>query len=171
MYSSEVISVNIWQMIISIANLLILFLILKKFLYKPVQDMLARRQEIINKDFEEAKNAKKDAEQSRQKYNEKLSTAQAEADEIVSSAKAKAQRKSDKLIANAKVKADEIMDRAKADAELEKKKAEADIRNEITEVSTLLSEKILEREINKDDHRKLIDSFIENLGDDNDGNE
>ncbi|MBQ1389567.1 MAG: F0F1 ATP synthase subunit B [Clostridia bacterium] len=171
MYSSEVISVNIWQMIISIANLLILFFMLKKFLYKPVQSMLARRQEIINNDFEEARKAKDDAEKSRKKYNEKLSAAQAEADVIVSDAKAKAQRKSDKLIANAKEKADEIMDRAKADAELEKKKAEADIRNEITEVSTLLSEKILEREINKDDHRKLIDSFIENLGDSYDGNQ
>lgn len=168
MQSSEVISINIWQIIISICNLLILFLILKKFLYKPVQNMLAQRQGLIDKSIENAKKAEADAESSKKLYEEKLKGADEEASEIVSEAKKKAQRKSDKIVASAKDKADDIVSRAKADAELEVKKAQSQIKHEITEVSTLLSEKILEREINKEDHRQLIDSFIENLGENDD---
>ena len=171
MQSSEVISVNIWQIIISILNLLILFIILKKFLYKPVENMLAKRQGIIDNDLENAKKASEEAENRRKLYEEKLTGADEEAAEIVKEAKQKAQRKSDKILSNAKEKADDIVRQAKTDAELELKKAQSEIKHEITEVSTLLSEKILEREINKEDHRKLIDSFIENLGDEYDGHE
>ena len=171
MQSSEVISVNIWQIIISICNLLILFLILKKFLYKPVQNMLAQRQGLIDKDLESAREADKAAQANKKLYEEKLKNADEEAAEIIGDAKKKAQRKSDKILSNAKDKADDIVNQARSDAALEVKKAQSEIKHEITEVSTMLSEKILEREINKDDHRKLIDSFIEDLGDSYDGNE
>lgn len=168
MQSSEVISVNIWQIIISICNLLILFLILKKFLYKPVQNMLAQRQGIIDKSIKSAKEADREAQNKKKLYEEKLKGADDEAAMIISDAKQKAQRKSDKMIAGAKEKADDIVNRAKADADLEVKKAQSQIKHEITEVSTMLSEKILEREINRDDHKKLIDSFIENIGENDD---
>ncbi len=171
MQSSEVISVNIWQIIISILNLLILFLILKKFLYKPVEAMLQKRQSLIDKDLESAKEANAEAQSKKKIYEDKLSAADSEAEDILNEARRRAERKSDKIVASAKERADDIVSQAKSDAELEKKRAQSEIKHEITEVSTLLSEKILEREINKEDHRKLIDSFIENLGDDYDGNE
>ena len=171
MQSSEVISVNIWQIIISILNLLILYGILKKLLFKPVMNMLAQRQAIIDKSFENAHKAEEDAYNKKVLYEEKLGGAEEEAAQIVKEARAKAQKKSDKIVSSAKVKAEDIVNQAKNDAELEIKKAQAEIKHEITEVSALISEKILEREINTDDHRKLIDSFIENLGDDYDGNE
>lgn len=171
MQSSEVISVNLWQIIISICNLIILFLILKKFLYKPVQNMLTQRQGIIDKDLKSAREADREANVKKQLYEEKLKGADAEAAEIISDAKKRAQRKSDKIISSAKEKADDIVSQARTDAELEVKKAQSEIKHEITEVSTLLSEKILEREINQDDHRKLINSFIESLGDENDTDE
>ena len=171
MQSSEVISVNIWQIIISICNLLILFIILKKLLFKPVQKMLAQRQGIIDKSLEEAKQADEEAQKSKKLYEEKLKGADDEAAGIISEAKNRAQRKSDKIVAGAKEKADDIVSRARADAELEVKKAQSQIKHEITEVSALLSEKILEREINTDDHKRLIDSFIENLGENDDRNE
>ena len=79
MQSSEVISVNIWQIIISICNLLILFLILKKFLYKPVQNMLAQRQGLIDKDLESAREADKAAQANKKLYEEKLKNADEEA--------------------------------------------------------------------------------------------
>ena len=144
MQSSEVISVNIWQIIISICNLLILFLILKKFLYKPVQNMLAQRQGLIDKDLESAREADKAAQANKKLYEEKLKNADEEAAEIIDDAKKKAQRKSDKILSNAKDKADDIVNQAHSDAALEVKKAQAEIKHEITEVSTLLSEKILD---------------------------
>ncbi|MBQ1546291.1 MAG: F0F1 ATP synthase subunit B [Clostridia bacterium] len=171
MQSSEVISVNFWQIIISILNLLILYVILKKLLFKPVSNMISQRQSKIDNDLAGAKRAKQEAENEKRVYEEKLSAADDEAAQILKDAKQRAERKSDKIVNDAKNKADGILRQAQADASLEFQKAQSDIHREITEVSALLSEKILEREINADDHRRFIDSFIENLGEGYDGHE
>ncbi len=168
MQSSEVISVNLWQIIISLCNLLILFLILKKFLYQPVKKILEQRQQLIDEQFETAKRAEVAALSSKKSYEEKLSKAQAEAEEIIKEANKKAERRSDKIILNAKEKADTIIRQAETDAKLEMQKAESEIKREITEVSSMLTEKILEREIKSSDHRSFIDSFIEKIGENDD---
>lgn len=168
MQSSDVISVNIWQIIISLLNLLILFLILKKFLFKPVKKVLAERQEMIDSRFESAKQAEEKAENAKKSYEEKLAGAEAEASEILKAANKKAERRSDKIVSSAKLKADDIIRQAQNDAKLEKQKAESEIKHEITEVSAMLTEKILEREIKSADHRDFINSFIEKIGEDND---
>ena len=62
------------------------------------------------------------------------------------------------------------MRRAETEAELEYKKAADKIKHEIVEVSGTLAEKMLGREIDANDHRALIDSFIEKIGDSDDGN-
>lgn len=168
MQSSDIVSVNLWQIIISLLNLLILFLILKKLLYKPVKKVLAERQAIVDNSLKNAKKAEKDAKKAKKTYEERLAAAQTEANEILKEANKKAERRSDKIVANAKKKADDIVRQAQNDAKLEKQKAQSEIRHEITEVSALLTEKLLEREINSDDHRGYINSFIEKIGEDND---
>ena len=55
--SMEVISVNIWLILISLCNLLILFLILKKFLFKPVTKTLDERKKAIDADYAAAAEA------------------------------------------------------------------------------------------------------------------
>ena len=120
------------------------------------------------KHFANAENAEKAANTAKQSYEQKLADADAEASDIIKAARKKAERKSDKIVASAKSKADDILRQAQNDASLEKKKAESEIRHEITEVSTMLTEKLLEREISSADHRDFINSFIEKIGDDND---
>ena len=170
MNTLEVISVNFWQIIISLLNLTIMFLIVKMFLFKPVKKMLAQRQAAIDSQYENAENAEKDAEKNKAKWEEQLSHARDEADDIINSASETAKRHGDELVAEAKEKAERIIRQAEAEAELERKKAKDDIKKEIGDISTLLSEKMLEREIKTDDHRKLIDSFINEIGDGDDGN-
>lgn len=168
MQSSDIVSVNIWQILISLLNLLILFMILKKFLYKPVKNVLAQRQQLLDEQFENAEKAEKDAKTAKKSYEEKLANAKNEASEILKAANKKAERRSDKIVANAKQKADDIVRQAQNDAKLEKQKAQSEIKHEITEVSTMLTEKLLEREINSADHRDYINSFIEKIGEDDD---
>ena len=160
----DVISVNLWQILISLINLVLLFLIVKRFLYKPVKKVLAQRQSEIDKQYEDAELAQKAADESREQWQEKLSGAKAEADAIVQKATDNAKYRGEKLIAEAEEKAESIIRIAKTEAELEKKKATDDIKREIVEVSGALTEKMLEREINNEDHRTLIESFIEKVG-------
>ena len=86
------------------------------------------------------------------------------ADDIIKKAVAKADRRSDVIIGNAQERADGIIRQAKVDAELEQKKAQEGIRREIIDLSSVLTKKMLKREINEADHKKLIDDFITKVG-------
>ena len=168
MQTLDVISVNIWQILISLINLVLLFFIIKKFLFKPVKNILAKRQEEIDSRYDAANKSKAEAEQSRVAYEEKLSGAKSEADVILQKATDNAKLRGDKIVAEAQQIADGIIKRAETEAELERKKAIDGIKQEIVSVSGALAEKMIEREINTDDHRALIDSFIEGIGEEND---
>ena len=93
--------------------------------------------------------------------------AKAEAGAIVQSAADQAKYRGDALIAEAQLRADSIVRMAENEADLERKKAVEGVKREIIEVSGALTERMLEREINTEDHRNLIESFLEKIGDDN----
>ena len=170
MQTLDVISVNIWQMLASLANLVLLFLMVKKFLYKPVKKMLETRQNAIKGDYDAAAQAKEKALSDQKAYEDKLKDARDEADRVIKNAVSIAGDREKEILAEAKLKAEGIVRQAENDAVLERKKAEDGIRKEIVEVSSLLTEKMLEREVSADDHKRFIDSFIEGIGDENDAN-
>ncbi len=165
MQTLEVISVNFWQIVISLLNLLILFLLFKKFLFKPVNNMLNKRQAEIDERYGAADEAKRAAEEDRLFWDEKIGTVKEETDKMMEKAQNNAKRQGDAIITKAKEQADGIIRQAETQAQLEMKKAEEGIKKEIVEVSTALANKLLEREIKPEDHRSLIDSFIEKIGD------
>lgn len=168
MQTLDIISVNLWQILISLANLLILFLIIKKFLFQPVNKMLAKRQADLDERYHAAEEAKANALRDETYWQEKRQRANAEADAIMQSATEKAKLRSERMLEDAKDKADGIIRQANAEAELELKKAEESIKREIVDVSAALTEKLISREIKIEDHRTIIDSVIETIGDDND---
>lgn len=165
MQSLDVISVNIWQMLVSLANLVLIFLMVKKFLYKPVKKMLDARRSAIDSQYDEAQEAKEQALCDKKKYEEKLQAAKDEADKVIKAAVSTAGEREKEIIAQAKTKADGIVRQAENEAVLERKKAEDAVKKEIVEVSSLLTEKVLEREVTAADHQHFIDSFIESIGD------
>lgn len=171
MQSLEVISINIWQILISLANLCILYALFKKFLYKPVKATMTARQEAINAQYRAAEEAEKSANADKTLYAEKLAGAQAEAEDVIHQATVTAGRHGDRIVADARDKADAIVRQAQNEAEMEKRKAQATIRREITDVSAALTEKLIGRELKEADHRELIDSFLQEIGDDHDANE
>ncbi len=164
MQTLDIISVNFWQIVISLCNLLLLFLIIKKFLYAPVKKTMAARQAKIDEGYAAAARAEEEADAHRAAWEAKLATADKEADVILEKATATAQRRADKILSDAEEKAEGMIRRAEESIALEEKKAEAGIRREIVDVSALLTEKMLRREIRAEDHRALIDDFIDGMG-------
>ena len=160
----DVISVNIWQIIISLCNLVILFLILKHFLFKPVNKVLDDRQKAIDMDYYDAKAALENAKKTENEWNGKIKAADEKANEIIGSAADAAKIRAEEITAEAKKQADNIVARAKSEMELEKRKSEESLKQQISEVSTAVAGKILSRELNENDQRKLIDSFIDEIG-------
>jgi F-type H+-transporting ATPase subunit b len=165
MQSLDIISINIWQILISFCNLIILFFIVKKILFEPVKKMVAEREALAAGIIDEANEQKKLALEDKALWESKLSAADKEADEIIKKAVAKADRRSDVIIGNAQERADGILRQAKVDAELEQKKAQEGIRREIIDLSSVLTKKMLKREINERDHREMIDEFLQDIGD------
>lgn len=159
----ELISLNVWHVVASIANLLILTWIVKKFLFAPVQKMLAERQSQVDTLYSAAETAQKDADAAKAEYEEKLDGAKQEAADIVQNAVVRADRMSEKIIAEANDRAAEKLRTAEAEIAQEKKKALNEVKDEISDMSVDIAKQVVGREINKEDHKRLIDSFIENL--------
>ena len=96
-------------------------------------------------------------------YQEKLEHAGEEADEIIRNATERADRLSDEIVADAEKKAADTIRKADADIALEKKKAMNELKDEISGISVEIARSVVQREIKEDDHKELIDSFIDNL--------
>ena len=168
MQNLDVISVNIWAIIASLCNLLILTWIVKKFLYKPVKKIMETRRSAIDADYAQAAAARAEAEENRLNYEAAMAAAEQTSGQIIADATRMAEHRSNEIVAEAREKATELRRQAEADAVLERKKAEDDIKREIADVSAQLTGKLLQREINEEDHRALTDSFLQEIGTDDD---
>ena len=102
MQSLDIISVNIWNILWSLVNLLILFLILKRFLFKPVTKVMNERQAQVTAIYADAENDRQAAADMKQEYETRMATAREEADGLVRNAVQTAQRKSDAILAEFK---------------------------------------------------------------------
>lgn len=166
--SLDVISVNILQILISLANLVILFLIVKRFLYKPVKKVLEARKKAIADQYSDADAALKNAIDAKKTWAKKVADAEDEAEAIVADATRKANQRAVDLVAQAQNKAIQIEKQAEQEAKLSYRKAEAQMKEEMVSISAALTEKLIGRELKEDDHRALIDSFIDEIGGEND---
>ena len=164
MQDLDIISINIWHIVISLANLVILFLILKKLLFKPVKKIVDQRQKEIESEYKKAEKTQAEADAIKAEWEGKMATAEAEADKIISDAVERADSRNEVMLYESREKADQIIRKAKADIERERKDARETIKKEIVDVSQALSEQIIGREINMDDHRDLIDRAIDRIG-------
>ena len=159
----SIISVNIWQILISLANLALLTWIVSKFLFKPVKKILDGRRESIDSAYARANEAETQAEEHRKNYEAAMAAVKQTSDQMISEASRIAERRGSEIENAAREQAQEIRRQAEEDARLERKKAEAEMKREIADISAQLTGKLLEREITPEDHRELIDSFLQEL--------
>ena len=164
MQSLEIISVNIWSILVSLANLLIMFLILKRFLFKPVQKMMAARKQQVDQIYQDAKENRDSAINMKQEYEARLATAREEADGLVRNAVQTAQRKGDAIVAAANSQASHLKQKAEQEIAQEKKQMLQDVRGEISDIAVSIASKVVEREVKKQDYDGFVDEFIKNVG-------
>ena len=164
MQSLEIISVNIWSILVSLANLLIMFLILKRFLFKPVQKMMAARKQQVDQIYQDAKENRDSAINMKQEYEARLATAREEADGLVRNAVQTAQRKGDAIVAEANSQASHLKQKAEQEIAQEKKQMLQDVRGEISDIAVSIASKVDEREVKKQDYDGFVDEFIKNVG-------
>ena len=158
------VGVNLWTMIFAWCNLLILYLFLKKLLFKPLKDMIDSRQKEIDDMYSGAEEAKKSADEMKAEYEEKMSHAAEESEEILKNAVRRAQLKEEEILREAGAEAARTLERAEEQIELEKKRALNEVKDEVSAMAIGIASAVIERDVDEREHRELIDDFINNIG-------
>ena len=159
------IGVDFWTALFTLLNFLAVFFVGKHFLWGPVMNIIQTRQKEIDDIYSEADTARNSAKAMEAEYKEKLSTAVETSERIVKDAVVRGQAREEEIIRKANEEADAILDKASKDIAMEKKKAINDAKNEISGLAMAIAGKVVERELNEQDQKGLIDSFIDGLGD------
>ena len=162
------ISIDIWTCIFMLGNLLILYWIMKKFLFGPIRVMIDERQKEIDDLYADANQSKADAAELKDQYETRLAEANEEKEEILRAAYRKAQLREEEILREAQDKAAQTMKRADAQIELETKRALNEIKDDVSHMAVEIASAVLSRDIKGEEHSALIDSFIENLGESHD---
>ena len=158
------VGINPFTMIFAWINLLILYIFLKKLLFKPIKNMIDSRQKEIDDMYSTANEAKESAEAMRIEYEEKLEKANEKSEEILKNAVRKAQLREEEILREADAKAQAVLERAEAEIELEKRRAINEVKDEVSEMAIGIAAAVIERDITPDEHSDMIDEFIKNMG-------
>lgn len=159
------VGVNFWTCLFTLLNLLILYKFMKKLLFKPVKNMIDTRQQEIDDLYADADKSKTDAAALKVQYEQRLAEANAESEEILKVANRKAQLRQEEILRDAQEKAAQTLCRADEQVEMEKKRAMNEIKNDVSVMAVDIAAAVLARDISKEEHSALIDSFIDKLGD------
>ena len=163
------ISVDI-NLLFAIINIIVLFLLLRKFLIKPVRNIMEKRDEMIRSGLENARKSQSDAELMKQEYEEKLKNAGDISAGIISDAKKEAEARSKNILDEANAKADNILSSARENAETAKLKAVSEAKEQIADLAAAMARKLVTTSKDSNFDSGEYDRFIRETGDDNDGN-
>ncbi len=158
------VGVNFFTMIFAWINLLILYLFLKKILFVPVKNMIDSRQKEIDDMYSDAESSRTAANELRSEYEEKMEKANEESEEILKKAVRRAQLREEEIVKEANTKAERILDRAAEQVELEKKRVINEVKDEVSEIAISIASAVIERDVKRDEHDKLINEFIDGMG-------
>ncbi len=164
-YFEEFIGVNFWTALFVLLNTLTIYFVARKFLFNPVMNIITSRQQEIDDLYADADRNRENAENLKAEYEQKLQDAKQTGEKIVRDAMARGQAREEEILRQANAEADAIRQKAEADIAQEKKKALNDAKNEISDIAMTIAGKVVGRSLDENDQARLVDEFIEGLGD------
>lgn len=164
MQVQQLVSLAPWTVIAQICNLLIQIYLVKRFLFKPINAMLEKRKAMADAEIQDAMKAKGDAEAMKAEYEKNMKDAKDKANEIVNTAQKTAAAQSEEMIREASEQAVAIKTKAESDIARERMKAVNELKDEIGSMAMEIAGKAIGRELQEEDHKKLINEFIANVG-------
>ena len=153
-----------WTFLAQICNLMIQLVIFKKFLLKPIKQVIADRKAKADSEIADAQKLRTEAEAMKAEYEQNLQNARTEANQIVATAQKTATARSEEIVGEARAQAAALKQKAEADIAQERKKAVNEVKDELGGIAMEIASKVVEREISEKDHKDLIDEFIKNVG-------
>lgn len=156
--------IDIWNFIWSAVNLLLLFIVLKIFLFKPVNKIMDERTRSIQNDIDSAKKSMEEAEALKQQYTEDLSNAKEEARRIVMKAQDDAAAEKAVLMQRSKEDADKLVADANKAIENERRRVLQQAQSQIADLAIEAASKIIGENVDDEKNRLIVDKFLSEEG-------
>jgi F-type H+-transporting ATPase subunit b len=161
----EALGISLNGIVAYVINFALLVILLRIFLYKPVKEALAKRQQRIAESLEAADIAAQEAAQQRIEFEKELAQAREAAQADAKKAAEATEKMRQEILTAAQKEAEEIKTRAREEAESEKQQVAADLQKQAAEMAMQITRKIVGEGIDEQSQKKLIDQFLANLGD------
>jgi F-type H+-transporting ATPase subunit b len=159
----ELLNIN-WTIVWDIVNILVLFIFFKKFLFKPVLEMMEKRANTIATSLQDADDKRADAYKLKSDYEEELKHASQKATEIVKEARERADIEYSRKLEEAKEEATKVILEANKTIELERKKSIESAQAEIAGVAMLAAAKVLGKNVDNDTNKQFLGDFLKEVG-------
>ena len=161
------VQINI-NLVFEIINLLVLYLLLRKFLFGPVMNVMERRKAMIEGGLKHAEDTEKKANELKEQYEIALSSAKEKSGQIVEQAKLEAKRQADQILADAQKEAGQLIARGEEAVENQKQLAMQQMESQVAQLAMDAAYKIIGQKTSEENDLSLYDQFIEKAGDSHD---
>jgi len=160
----SLVTVNPVTLIAQICNLFLQLFLVKIFFLDKIKAILDARREAADKEITDAKATKEEAMVIKATYEQNMLESKAKAEKLLQNAQQTAAQRGEQIISDAQKTAVAMKQKAEAEIAHEKKRALNDAKNQISEIAMAIASKVVGRELTADDHAKMVDSFIDELG-------
>lgn len=149
-----------WNFIWAAVNLILLFILLKIFLFKPVNKIMDERTRTIQDDLDAAKKSKEEAEALKKEYEDTLSDADKKAQEIIMKAHEDAKSEKSAILKKSQEEAEQLISDANKTIENERKRVLAQAQTQIADLAIEAASKIIGENLDDEKNRHLVDKFL-----------
>lgn len=149
-----------WNLLFSAITVLVLFLILKHFLFEKVHDFMIAREEEVEASFQRAEEVNRQADEKLEKYEATLAGVEEDGRKIMKAARDEAKRQAEAIVGDAAKQARDMIDHAEKEIRREKYNARKELQEEIGSMAMMAAEQILQRELTTDAQQEIVNNII-----------
>lgn len=157
-------SLNAWEILAHICAILVLFVVLRKVLVKPVGSFLAQRQKKIDAALEKAREIDEKNRLISADSDRARAQAQAQIDQMLGQARKQAEMEAQAIVQNARDEARELIARARQEAQVQREQMLRGLQSQTADLAVEIAAKVLAREVQPQDHQAMIRQFLEKVG-------
>lgn len=152
------------SLLFTIVNLLVLYLLMRKFLFGPIMRVMDKRQAIIEEGLGNARKSQKEAEELKEKYDENLRQVHVECEALLDQAKLRAQKESDLVLENAQREVQQLQDKAREDLKREKDQTMRELQTQVAQLALAAAMKVSGDKNSQEQDLELYDQFLKKAG-------
>lgn len=161
-------NLSVWNLVFTVINLIVLFLLMKKFLIGPVTDIIEKRKVLVEGQLSNASNAEKSAMELKSQYEDSLKNARVKTDEMLESARKNASVEYERIVKEADIESGKIMSDAEKSIRIEREKTLREMQSEIAELAIIAATKVVSDNSSNNSDQSLYNDFLKKAGDSND---